>query len=87
MGLRTGWCMGRTCGRCWCTWSSGEAEAGIVYRTDAKEAGDKVKVAATANAEEHEAIEYPAALIAASTHKKTAQAFLDFLARLRDGGF
>jgi len=58
----------------------GEVEAGIVYRTDAKEAGDKVKMTATANAGDHEAIEYPAALIAASTHKKTARAFLDFLA-------
>ena len=58
----------------------GEVEAGIVYRTDAKEAADKVKVAATANAGDHEAIEYPAALIAASKHKKAARAFLDFLA-------
>jgi molybdate transport system substrate-binding protein len=58
----------------------GEVEAGIVYRTDAKEAGEQVKVAATADARDHTAIEYPGAVLASSGHKKEAGAFLDFLA-------
>ncbi len=58
----------------------GEVEAGIVYRTDALAAGTQVKVAATADPHDHAPIEYPAAVLAESEHKKTALAFLDFLA-------
>ena len=57
----------------------GEVEAGIVYRTDAREAGEQVKVAATADARDHTAIEYPGAVLASSGHKKEAGVFLDFL--------
>ncbi len=58
----------------------GEVDAGIVYRTDAKQAGNQVRVAATANTQDHAPIDYPAALLSASQHKKTAQQFLNFLA-------
>jgi ABC-type molybdate transport system substrate-binding protein len=37
-----------------------EVTAGIVYATDAEQAGDKVKVAATARASSHDPIVYPA---------------------------
>jgi molybdate transport system substrate-binding protein len=56
-----------------------EVDAGIVYTTDAKVAGDKVKVVATAAATLHDPIEYPAVLITASTHQSAAAKFLDFL--------
>ena len=57
----------------------GEVDAGIVYATDAKEAGDHIKVAATADPQDHPPIEYPAAIIAGSAHAESAQRFLDFL--------
>jgi molybdate transport system substrate-binding protein len=57
-----------------------EVCAGIVYATDAKQAGDKVKLIATADPATHEVIEYPAAVVAASARKARAQQFLDFLA-------
>jgi molybdate transport system substrate-binding protein len=57
----------------------GEVEAGIVYRTDAKEAANTVKLAATADAHDHAPIEYPGAVLSSSAHKKSAIAFLNFL--------
>jgi molybdate transport system substrate-binding protein len=57
----------------------GEVDAGIVYSTDAKEAGGHVKVAATADPKDHSPINYPAAVIAGSEHAQTAAKFLDFL--------
>jgi molybdate transport system substrate-binding protein len=58
----------------------GEAAAGVVYATDAKQAGDKVKVVATADPTTHDPIVYPAVVVRASRHKAEAQRFLDFLA-------
>ena len=58
----------------------GEVPAGIVYRTDAKEAGDKVKVTTTADPKLHDPIEYPAVVITASRKKDPAQEFLKYLA-------
>lgn len=57
---------------------TGNAQAGIVYSTDAK-TSDKVKVVATATADSHDPIIYPAAVIAGSTNQAAAQAFLDYL--------
>ena len=71
----------------------GEVDAGVVYATDAKESGDKVKVAATAAAGDHPPIVYPAAIISASKKKEEGKKFLDFLAgekgtkALTDRGF
>ncbi len=59
--------------------TSGEAEAGVVYATDAKAAGDSVHVAAAFPAELHAAIVYPAALTPAGASAPEARAFLDFL--------
>jgi molybdate transport system substrate-binding protein len=57
----------------------GEVSAGIVYRTDALEAGDKVKVVATAEEKWHEPIVYPAAIIRSSRKCEAAKKFLDYL--------
>ena len=59
--------------------SRGEVDAGIVYTTDAMEAADTVRVVATAPAESHKPIEYPAILINTSTKQKTGHAFLDYM--------
>lgn len=58
----------------------GEVDAGIVYATDAKQAGNAVKVAAGVDAKLHEAIVYPAVIIGQSRNKRAAKQFLDFLA-------
>src|SRR4051794_14120659 len=58
----------------------GEVSAGIVYQTDAIEAGDKVKVVAAAAAKWHEPIVYPAVVIKASAGHDAAKRFLDYLA-------
>jgi molybdate transport system substrate-binding protein len=57
----------------------GEVSAAFVYLTDAKEAGDKVRVIAAIDASLHEPIDYPAAVVKASTKPASARAFLDFL--------
>ena len=57
----------------------GEADAGIVYRTDALEAGPKVRVVATADPSLHDPIEYPAALVRASSKQEAARHFLEYL--------
>jgi molybdate transport system substrate-binding protein len=58
----------------------GEAAAGIVYATDAKEAGDAVKVAAVAEERWHEPIVYPGVVIKGCADPDGAKKFLDFLA-------
>jgi molybdate transport system substrate-binding protein len=58
----------------------GEVDAGIVYATDAAEAGAKVKIAARADGSWHDPILYPAAVIRQSTKADAARRFLDFLA-------
>lgn len=58
----------------------GEVSAGIVYGTDAKIAGDKVRVACTVSAGDHEPIVYPAAVVKASQKQAAAIRFLDYLA-------
>jgi molybdate transport system substrate-binding protein len=71
----------------------GEVDAGVVYATDAKEAGDKVRVLATADAGWHAPIEYPAAVLKRTQQVDEASAFVAFLgsekgrAQLRRHGF
>lgn len=61
------------------TWvETGNVDAGVVYSTDAK-ASSAVKVVATAAAESHKPIVYPAAVIKASKNPDAAAAFVDFL--------
>jgi molybdate transport system substrate-binding protein len=57
----------------------GEVYAGIVYGTDARQAGDKVRVVATAPASTHQPIEYPGAVISGAAHADAAKSFLDYL--------
>jgi molybdate transport system substrate-binding protein len=57
---------------------AGNAEAGIVYATDAA-LSEKVKVLATANPDWHEPIVYPGAVVAASENREAAEAFLAYL--------
>ena len=61
------------------TWvQTGNADAGVVYSTDAKTT-DKVKVIATAGEDTHSPIVYPATVIKASAHEDTAKEFLTYL--------
>lgn len=57
---------------------SGEADAGIVYLTDAK-SSESVTLAAIANPSWHSPIVYPAAVLADSPNPETAQRYLDWL--------
>lgn len=56
-----------------------EVDAGIVYATDARQAGDEVKVVATADAATHDPIEYPAVIMTGAAHATDAGKFLDYL--------
>jgi len=58
----------------------GEVDAGVVYSTDARQGGDKVKVVASADASTHDPILYPAAVVRASSKQAAAKRFLDYLA-------
>ncbi len=55
----------------------GEVDAGIVYASDVRAAGDKVRTAAQAPADSHDAILYPLAIVQASTRQEAARAFAD----------
>lgn len=57
---------------------TGNADAGLVYGTDAK-SSSKVKVVATAPESSHDPILYPAAVIKGSRNQAAALKFVDFL--------
>jgi molybdate transport system substrate-binding protein len=57
----------------------GEVDAGIVYATDARIAGEKVRLAATADSDLHSPILYPIAVIKDSQQKPAAQEFVDLV--------
>lgn len=60
------------------TWvATGEADAGIVYATDAL-VEPRVRVAFTFPSSSHPPITYPAAVVRSSPHAADARAFLDF---------
>jgi molybdate transport system substrate-binding protein len=58
---------------------TGNADAGIVYATDAK-TSSKISVVATAPADSHEPVIYPGAVIKNSANPAAAKDFLEFLA-------
>ena len=57
---------------------SGDAEAGIVYQTDAS-SSDQVNVAATAEEQLHSPISYPIAILKSSQAPESAKAYVEFL--------
>lgn len=57
---------------------TGNAEAGLVYRSDAQ-GSDKVKIVMALPESSHKPIVYPAAVISASKNQQAAQDFLDYL--------
>jgi molybdate transport system substrate-binding protein len=63
----------------------GEVSAGLVYATDAKEAGDKVHVVATAEKSTHEPIIYPAVILKSSSHADVADRFFKYLTSSEKG--
>jgi molybdate transport system substrate-binding protein len=56
--------------------SRGEVEAGFVYSTDAKQAGEKIRVVETLQGKTP--VLYPIAVLKPSKNKAAAQAFVDF---------
>lgn len=58
--------------------ASGDADAGIVYATDAK-ATSKVKAVATASEDSHSPVVYPVAVLKNSKNVSAARAFVAFL--------
>jgi molybdate transport system substrate-binding protein len=57
---------------------TGDADAGMVYQTDAN-TSKKVRVVAVASPDSHDPILYPAAVLRDSKNKPAARAFLEFL--------
>jgi molybdate transport system substrate-binding protein len=57
---------------------TGNADAGIVYATDAR-VSSKVRVVTTAPANTHAPIVYPVAVVKGSKNQAAATAFLDYL--------
>ena len=57
----------------------GEVDAGVVYSSDAKSAGDRVKIVAQAAEDSHDPILYPIAIVRSSQQQQAAQHFIDFV--------
>ena len=57
---------------------TGNADAGLVYATDAQASG-KVRVVATAPESTHDLIEYPVAVIKGSRNEEASRRFVEFL--------
>ena len=60
--------------------SSGEVDAGILFKTEALTAGDKVKIVATADQSWYTAIAYPIVVVSDGKNKTLGQAFIDYVA-------
>jgi molybdate transport system substrate-binding protein len=58
---------------------TGNADAGLVYATDAQ-ASTRVRVVATAPDSSHDPILYPAAVVKGTHNEETARKFVEFLA-------
>src|SRR5262245_60887291 len=62
----------------------GEVDAGIVYASDVRATGDRVRIVATAPANSHDPILYPIAVVRASGRQAAARAFIEVV--MSDGG-
>jgi molybdate transport system substrate-binding protein len=60
--------------------STGEVEAAIIFATEAKAGGEKVKVITTADQAWYTTVAYPVAMVTASEAKVLGQAFIDYVA-------
>jgi molybdate transport system substrate-binding protein len=60
--------------------TSGEVDAGILFITEAKAAGDKAKIVATADQASYTPVAFPICVVSASKVKDLSQAFVDFVA-------
>lgn len=58
----------------------GEVSAGVVYATDAKMSGERVRVVATADVKSHEPIVCPGVVVSASQKQEAARRFLKYVA-------
>ena len=54
-----------------------EVDAGIVYSSDVRVSGDRVRIVATAPADSHDPVLYPIAVVRASSRQEDARAFID----------
>jgi molybdate transport system substrate-binding protein len=57
----------------------GEVDAGIVYASDVRATGDRVRTVATAPADSHDPILYPIAVVRASSSQAAARSFIDVI--------
>jgi molybdate transport system substrate-binding protein len=55
----------------------GEVDAGIVYASDVRATGNRVRTVATAPADTHDPILYPIAVVKASSRQEAARAFIE----------
>ncbi|HKX27512.1 MAG TPA: molybdate ABC transporter substrate-binding protein [Blastocatellia bacterium] len=55
----------------------GEVDAGIVYASDVRATGERVRTAATAPPDSHDPILYPLAVVRASSHQEAARGFTE----------
>jgi len=55
----------------------GEVDAGVVYSSDVRAAGDRVRIVATAPEDSHDPILYPIAVVRSSGRQEAAKAFID----------
>lgn len=58
----------------------GEVDAGVVYATDATEAGDRVRIVDRADPATHDPIEYPAVAVRGGARQQAAADFVAYLA-------
>jgi molybdate transport system substrate-binding protein len=55
----------------------GEVDAGIVYASDVRATGNRVRTVATAPSDSHDPILYPIAVVRTSIHQDAARAFIE----------
>jgi molybdate transport system substrate-binding protein len=77
--LNTKFVLGKDVGQVLTYVETGNADAGLVYATDAR-SSTKARVIATAPESAHDSIVYPAAVVKGSRNEPAARTFIDYLA-------